>query len=81
MAKLDKEKLTVRPAVHTDIPALVELSRKVYPDFYFTAEELRACRARHRTPLVMRSLDDYLAGRRFPLDFVHTHSVGPLNGR
>lgn len=48
---------------------------------WLTAEELRACRARHRTPLVMRSLDDYLAGRRFPLDFVHTHSVGPFNGR
>jgi hypothetical protein len=26
---------------------------------------------------VMRCIDDYLAGRRFPLDIVHTHSVGP----
>lgn len=43
---------------------------------WLTPGELRACRTRHRTPLVMRSLDDYLAGRRFPLDFVHTHSVG-----
>ncbi|GLU30739.1 NUDIX hydrolase [Trinickia caryophylli] len=44
---------------------------------WLTADELRACRARHRTPLVLRSLEDYLAGRRFPLDFVHTHSVAP----
>lgn len=44
-------------------------------------DELRACGARHRTPLVMRSVEDYLAGRRFPLDFVHTHSVGPANGK
>jgi 8-oxo-dGTP pyrophosphatase MutT (NUDIX family) len=44
---------------------------------WLTADELRACRERHRTPLVMRCVDDYLAGRRFPLDFVHTHSVGP----
>lgn len=48
---------------------------------WLTADELRACHARHRTPLVMRSLEDYLAGRRFPLDFVHTHSVGPSNGK
>lgn len=41
MARLDKEKVTIRQAVHADIPALVELSRKVYPDFYSTAEELR----------------------------------------
>lgn len=44
---------------------------------WLTADELRACQARHRTPLVLRSVEDYLAGRRFPLDFVHTHSVGP----
>ncbi|MFM0176085.1 NUDIX hydrolase [Paraburkholderia sediminicola] len=44
---------------------------------WMSADELRACPERHRTPLVMQCLDDYLAGRRFPLDFVHTHSVGP----
>ncbi|MFM0036265.1 NUDIX hydrolase [Paraburkholderia strydomiana] len=44
---------------------------------WMSAGELRACPERHRTPLVMQCVDDYLAGRRFPLDFVHTHSVGP----
>ncbi|RDU94807.1 NUDIX hydrolase [Trinickia dinghuensis] len=44
---------------------------------WLTPDELHACRASHRTPLVMRSVEDYLAGRRFPLDLVHTHSVGP----
>lgn len=48
---------------------------------WLTPDELHGCRARHRTPLVMRSVEDYLAGRRFPLDFVHTHSVGPRNGK
>lgn len=43
---------------------------------WMSADELRAVAERHRTPLVMQCLDDYLAGRRFPLDFVHTHSVG-----
>jgi 8-oxo-dGTP pyrophosphatase MutT (NUDIX family) len=40
-------------------------------------DELRASVAQHRSPLVLRCVDDYLAGRRFPLDFVHTHSHGP----
>ncbi|RQR51378.1 NUDIX hydrolase [Burkholderia sp. Bp9002] len=44
---------------------------------WMTADELRACRERHRSPAVMRGVDDYLAGRRIPLDFVHTHSVAP----
>lgn len=48
---------------------------------WLTPEELHASQARHRTPLVMRSVEDYLAGRRFPLDFVHTHSVAPPNSK
>ncbi|SIT35975.1 NUDIX hydrolase [Paraburkholderia ribeironis] len=55
-------------------------ARALDPDIvrtlWMSADELRACRDRHRTPLVMQCVDDYLAGRRFPLDFVHTHSVG-----
>ena len=58
-----------------------EAHRALDPDIvrtlWMSADELRACPERHRTPLVMRCIDDYLAGRRFPLDFVHTHSVGP----
>ena len=32
---------------------------------WLTAEELRACPERHRSPLLLRSLEDYLAGQRF----------------
>lgn len=39
---------------------------------WLTAEELRACPQRHRSPLVLRTLEDYLAGQRFPLALVHT---------
>jgi 8-oxo-dGTP pyrophosphatase MutT (NUDIX family) len=53
------------------------LDADIVRTLWMTAGELRACPERHRTPLVMRCIDDYLAGRRFPLDFVHTHSVGP----
>jgi hypothetical protein len=33
-------------------------------------EEIRAERARHRSPLLMRCIDDHAAGRRFALDLV-----------
>jgi len=33
--------------------------------------EIRACRARHRSPLLMQCVDDYLAGRRYPLQLLH----------
>ena len=39
---------------------------------WMTPEELRACPERHRSPLVMRCVDDHLAGRRFPLETIIT---------
>ncbi|MGV3628824.1 MAG: NUDIX hydrolase [Betaproteobacteria bacterium] len=36
--------------------------------------EIRACRAKHRSPLLMQCVDDYLAGRRHPLEVLHHHS-------
>ncbi|HUO44563.1 MAG TPA: NUDIX hydrolase [Burkholderiales bacterium] len=38
---------------------------------WLSPDEVRALSARHRTPLVMRCIDDYLAGRRFPLDLIN----------
>jgi 8-oxo-dGTP pyrophosphatase MutT (NUDIX family) len=35
---------------------------------WLSPEELLAVRNRHRSPLVWRVVEDYLAGRRFPLD-------------
>lgn len=37
---------------------------------WLTREELATCRARHRSPLVLRCVDDYLAGQRFPLSLI-----------
>jgi hypothetical protein len=37
---------------------------------WLTVDEIRAGRERHRSPLVMRCVEDYLAGRRYPLDLV-----------
>jgi 8-oxo-dGTP pyrophosphatase MutT (NUDIX family) len=37
---------------------------------WLTPDELAAHPTPHRSPLVMRCVEDYHAGRRFPLDFV-----------
>jgi len=39
---------------------------------WLTADEIRACPERHRSPLVLQCLEDYLAGQRHPLNLVHT---------
>ena len=38
---------------------------------WMTPDEIRASRARHRSPMVLRSLQDYLDGHRFPLDTIY----------
>lgn len=35
---------------------------------WLTRDEIAASQARHRNPFVLRCVDDYLAGHRFPLD-------------
>jgi len=39
---------------------------------WLTLDELHASAARHRSPLVLRSIQDYLSGRRIALDLIHT---------
>ncbi|MEO7159158.1 MAG: NUDIX hydrolase, partial [Polaromonas sp.] len=39
---------------------------------WLTADEIRASAPMHRSPLLLTSLEDYLAGRRFPLDLITT---------
>lgn len=39
---------------------------------WLTPDEVRADTARHRSPLVLRCVEDYLAGKRYPLDLL-TH--------
>jgi phosphatase NudJ len=41
--------------------------------FWLTPDEILAARARHRSPLVERTVADFLAGRRHPLDLVWSH--------
>lgn len=44
------------------------LDKEIVQLHWFTPGELKAKSAMHRSPLVQQCVDDYLAGRRFPLD-------------
>ena len=39
---------------------------------WLTADEIRASSDRHRSPLLLKCMEDYLAGRRYPLDLITT---------
>jgi len=39
---------------------------------WMTPDEIRASTARHRSPLVLRCMEDHLRGQRHPLDLVYT---------
>ncbi|HSM22145.1 MAG TPA: NUDIX hydrolase, partial [Rubrivivax sp.] len=39
---------------------------------WLTPDELRGSAGRHRSPLVLRCMEDHLAGRRFPLELLTT---------
>ena len=39
---------------------------------WLTADEIRGCVEHHRSPLLLKCMEDYLAGQRFPLSLVTT---------
>jgi phosphatase NudJ len=39
---------------------------------WLSADDLRASRDRHRSPLVLQCLEDYLRGQRYPLELVYS---------
>ena len=48
----------------------LSLDHGILRALWLTPEQLHECAAAHRSPLVMRCVDDYLAGRRYPLDIL-----------
>jgi phosphatase NudJ len=48
------------------------LDHGIVRTLWMTLDELRASRDRHRSSLVLRCVEDAAAGRRFPLDAIHT---------
>ncbi len=41
---------------------------------WLTADEIRASAQRHRSPLVLQCVEDFLAGVSYPLALLHTHA-------
>jgi len=59
------------------------LDAEIVRTLWLTPEELRACLERHRSPLLMRCVDDHRAGRRHPLQLIHCDPsvwLPPLGG-
>jgi ADP-ribose pyrophosphatase YjhB (NUDIX family) len=48
------------------------LDNGIVRTLWMTPDELRASAERHRSPLVLRCVEDHLAGKRFPLETVLT---------
>lgn len=57
--------------VGDEVPGMA-LDEGIVRALWMTEEEIRANEHRHRSPLLLRCLDDYLAGKRYPLDMVYT---------
>lgn len=49
-----------------------ELDEGIVRTLWLTPDEVRASAHRHRSPLVLRCMEDHLRGQRFALDLVHT---------
>ena len=55
-------------------PAGHKLDTGIVRAVWLDAGEIRASRERHRSPLVLRCVEDYLAGRRYPLAALVEHA-------
>jgi 8-oxo-dGTP pyrophosphatase MutT (NUDIX family) len=58
-----------------------ELDEGILRAVWMTRDELLACQEKHRSPLVLQCIDDYLAGQRMPLSVIYTHPsvIGAVN--
>lgn len=56
--------------VHEPLPGRT-LDEGIVRTLWMTHDEVRASAARHRSPLVQRCIDDFVAGQRHPLALLH----------
>ncbi len=47
-----------------------QLDQGIVRAVWLTPEEIRATQERHRSPLILQCVEDYLAGKRYPLDAI-----------
>ncbi|MGJ7511094.1 NUDIX hydrolase [Variovorax sp. GT1P44] len=50
------------------------LDHGIVRTLWMTPDEIRASTARHRSPLLLQCVEDYLAGKRYPLELIHVHA-------
>jgi 8-oxo-dGTP pyrophosphatase MutT (NUDIX family) len=50
------------------------LDHGIIRTLWMTRDEMAACQERHRSPILLQCVDDYLAGKRTALDTLHTHA-------
>jgi 8-oxo-dGTP pyrophosphatase MutT (NUDIX family) len=50
------------------------LDNGILQALWLSPDEIRATQKRHRSPLILRCVEDYLAGKRYPLELL-THYV------
>ena len=55
-----------------ELQAHLKLDLGIVRTLWMTPDEVRASSDRHRSPLVLRCIEDHLAGQRFPLAVIHT---------
>ena len=63
-------------AYHFDPDCILDTG--IVRTLWMSADEIRASAARHRSPLVVQCLEDFLSGRRYPTDLIHTDAGGFL---
>ncbi len=51
------------------------LDEGIVRTLWMTPAEVRASADRHRSPLVLRCIEDHLAGQRYPLELVYTDAA------
>ena len=65
-----------------DVVPGLSLDTGIVRTLWLTPDEIRASAARHRSPLVLRCMEDHLAGQRYPLGLIQTDaSVAAAAGR
>ncbi|MDZ4073337.1 MAG: NUDIX hydrolase [Hylemonella sp.] len=55
-----------------------QLDTGIVRTVWMTPEEIRASAARHRSPLLVRCMEDHLRGQRYPLESVYTDATVQL---
>jgi hypothetical protein len=58
-----------------ELQAHLKLDEGIVRTLWMTPDEVRASADRHRSPLVLRCIEDHLAGQRFPLDVIYTDAA------